>query len=273
MLDYLGQKPGFARLFRFIRANFIFRPCFRVLLGFRRRFDTFEQAQEAARKYILLGHAHQDNLLIHSKLVERARESDYPVFYHWSRMKNPPRRILDLGGNMGNLFYTYQRYLTFQEDTQWNILDLPELRAAGERIAGEKGETRIRYVDSIESAGDIDLFLSSGSLHYFDESLSSLLGRLPHLPRQVIINRVPVCEGEDIYTVQDSRTFLVPCKIRNRSELVSGMGKLGYTLASHWEAHQLSVTVPLYPESSAFRYSGLYFVLVESGVSAGPREN
>jgi putative methyltransferase (TIGR04325 family) len=259
LLDYLGQKQGFARLFRALRKNFLFGPILQFLLGFRRTFSTFKEAEQAAKRYIPSGHEHRDNILMHSRLVERARESDYPVFYYWSKLENPPRRILDLGGNMGNIFYTYQNYLQFPEDTEWSILDLQEVRAAGERVAADKSESRIRYVDSIESSGEIDLFLSSGSLHYFDEPLAGLLGRLPGLPRYVIINRVPVCEGQQIYTVQDSRSFLIPCKIRNRTQLVAEMQELGYELEAFWDAHQLSLRVPLYPDSSAHTYSGFLF--------------
>jgi len=258
-LETMGMKPRYEAFLRMLRSNFITRPLLELALGFRRKFDSLSEARRAAAKFAMSGHEHPTNIARHLEALESLRESDYPVLYYWLQIRPVPRRVLDLGGNVGNLFYAYHRHLHFPCDLKWDIVELPRVREAGERLAIERKENRIRYVDAIRCAEEVDVFLSSGSLQYFDESLPDLLLQLKQLPSHVIVNRVPVSNGKEICTVQDGWTYLVPCKIQNVDALVSGLARIGYGLVENWEANEMRQLVPLYPESSAFRYSGFYF--------------
>jgi putative methyltransferase (TIGR04325 family) len=257
--ETLGTKPRYEWLLQTLRNNFLTRGLLTRALGFRRKFDSLPQARRAAAAFNASGHEHPANVERHLAALEKIRESDYPVLYYWSQIRPMPLRVLDLGGNVGNLFFAYHRYLCFPGDLKWRIVELPSVREAGERLAAEKNEGRIRYVDKIAFAGEVDLFLSSGSLHYFDESLPDLLLQLNNLPPHVIVNRVPVCRGKEICTVQDGWAYVVACKIQNLETLVGSMEKIGYELVESWEVNEMKELVPLYPESSAFRYSGFYF--------------
>ena len=258
-LETMGMKPGYEAFLRMLRSNFVTRPLLELALGFRRKFDSLPEARRAAAAFTTSGHEHPANIARHLEALESLRESDYPVLYYWLQIRPVPRRVLDLGGNVGNLFYAYHRHLHFPCDLKWDIVELPRVREAGERLAIERKENRIRYVDAIRCAEEVDVFLSSGSLQYFDESLPDLLLQLKQLPSHVIVNRVPVSNGKEICTVQDGWTYLVPCKIQNVDALVSGLARIGYGLVENWEANEMRQLVPLYPESSAFRYSGFYF--------------
>lgn len=265
-LERISSRPRYARALKAIRENVLVQPVLGAALGFRRRFKSFSAASRAARFYRNGGHENASNSIRHLESADRLRESDYAVLYYWSQIRPIPRRVLDLGGSVGNLFYAYNEQLHFGDDMTWNIVELPKLRAEGERIATSRNERRVHYVSSIVEAGEVDVFLASGSLHYFDESLPELLARLARPPLHVFVNRVPTCEGEGIYTVQDGWTYLVPCKIRNRGELIRTMISAGYRAAATWDANEMREIVPLYPESSAFRYSGFYFVRPEGEV-------
>jgi len=258
---YLGYPRMLHGVLKILRSAPIFRTLTGFSLAYRKTFRSFEEAQRTACRYIEAGHEHEDDVRIHAALSLRIRESDYPVFYHWARMSPSPSRVFDLGGNIGNLFYAYQNYMKFPEGMRWTIYDIPPIRAAGQLIANHRNESRILFVDSMEPAADCDLLLASGCLHYFEQPLHSLLGSLPKLPRNVIANRMPVSEGPGIVTVQDNKTYLVPCKIHNRSDFVKGMEGIGYRLVEFWPVHELALHVPLYPESSSRTYSGFYFSL------------
>jgi putative methyltransferase (TIGR04325 family) len=259
VFETLGTKPRNEWLLQTLRNNFLPRCLLARALGFRRKFDSLSDARRAAAVFNASGHEHPANVRRHLTALGNIRESDYPVLYYWSQIRPEPLRVFDLGGNVGNLFYAYDRYLRFPDEMAWNIVELPSVRAAGEKLAEEKNESRIRYVETIGSSDDVDLFLSSGSLQYFDDSLPDLLRQLTRLPNHVIVNRVPVCNGKEVCTVQDAWTFLVACKIQNRETLVGSMETIGYELVSSWKAHEMRQLVPLYPESSAFNYSGFYF--------------
>ena len=230
-----------------------------LALGYRRLFGSFAEAHSCASRHIDAGHDHPEGIRDHVALADIVRESDYPVFFFLSDVSNRMQHVFDLGGNVGNLFYVYQRHLKFSDNLRWLVFDLPAQRATGQAMAAERNESRIHFVDSIEDANGADLFISSGSLHYFEEPLSEILGRLDILPRRVIVNRTPCSTAQDLITVQDADSYLVPCKLHSREELVQGMSRLGYTLRGEWPVYERKMWAPLYPDYSNFRYSGFYF--------------
>jgi putative methyltransferase (TIGR04325 family) len=118
----------------------------------------------------------------------------------------------------------------------------------------------VRFSSSIAEASGCDVFIASGSLHYFEEPLHQILASLDALPKFVFVNRTPCSSGPDLITVQDNKSYLVPCKLHSRAGLVSGMQSLGYQLRSEWPVYERRLLVPTHPELSARTYSGFYFV-------------
>lgn len=258
-LTWLGDHPrGRSWLVR-LRSHSFLRSVLERLLGYRRTFGSFAEAQACAARYSHYGHEHPDEIAYHARLCGVVRESDYPVLFFLQENAHNLRTVFDLGGNVGNLFYTYQRCLRFSRDLVWMILDLPEQRRMGESIALERKEMSIRYADSLAEASGVDLFIASGSLHYFEPALHEVLSSLAVLPRQVVINRTPCSFGGDLITVQDAIRSVVPCKLHSRHKLVEGMQQLGYVLRGEWPVHERKLWVPLYPDCSRFSYSGFYF--------------
>ena len=259
VLSVLGNTSlGAAALAR-ARENPLLRPLLEALLGYRRTFATFSDAERCAASYIPIGHEHPDEIEAHTQLADIVRESDYPVLFFLTPTGPKIRTVFDLGGNVGNLFYVYSRYINFPGDLKWLVYDLPMKKSAGEQLAAERGENRIHFVDALAAASGADLFIASGSLHYFDSSLDQMIKGLEKPPRQVIVNRSPVSRGADLISVQDNGPYLVPCKIHSRQKLVDGMQALGYRLSASWPIYERSLWVPLYPDLSSHHYSGFLF--------------
>ena len=261
LLTVLSNRPATRRLFSSLRSQSWLRTRIEPLLGFHRTFSSFAEAQAVASRYIPFGHEHPDEVTFHAALTHLLRESDYPVLFLLSPIAGQMRKVFDLGGSVGNIFYAYNDHLKFSESVRWLIYDLPFIRPIGERLAEKRGEKRIQFADSFEQASGADLFLASGSLHYFELPLQETLSHLPELPRRVIINRTPMSRGADIITIQDNNSFLVPCKLHSRSALIAGMQSLGYSLHSEWPVHERKLLLPLDPHLSARTYSGFYFEL------------
>ncbi len=261
ILILLGESDSLRGSIQALRTMPVIRSLFEWGVAYRRGYSSFAQAQQLANKYIPAGHEHDDDVKMHTQLADRIRESDYPVLYHWREIAAKPGVVFDFGGNVGNVFYAYDKTLRFPTDMTWLVYDIPEIRAAGQLVAKERNESRIVFVESMEDAARCDVFLASGCLHYFIEELDELLASLPSLPRHVFANRTPVTDGPELITLQDNKSFLVPCKIHNRTRLLEGMERLGYKLKSSWTVHELALQVPLYPESSCRYYSGFYFEL------------
>jgi putative methyltransferase (TIGR04325 family) len=259
LLTSLGHRAVGRRLITRIRSNRASRAMLDACLGFRRVFPSFADAQACASKYIPSGHEHPDEIRFHTSISDTVRESDYPVLFHLAPLVAGLHNVFDLGGNVGNLFYAYQSKLTFPAGLTWTVYDLPMKTPLGEKLAAGRAETRIRFATTLAEANGCDVFIASGSLHYFEEPLHEILRSLDCLPGHVFANRMPCSSGSDVITVQDNRSYLVPCKLHNRSTLVTGMQTLGYELQSEWPVHERQLPVPTHPDLSSRTYSGFYF--------------
>lgn len=257
----LGARPASRALVSHLRSNSWLRAPIESLLGFRRTFSSFAEAQAVASRYIPAGHEHPDEVTFHTAISDILRESDYPVLFLLAPIASTFRKVFDLGGSVGNILYAYKDHLEFSSSLTWLVYDLPFIRPAGERLAHKRGESRIRFTDSMRESSGADLLLASGSLHYFEQPLHELLRALEKLPNHVVINRSPFSRGPDVITIQDNHSFLVPCKLHSRSKLLDGMKSLGYRLHMEWPVHERRLLLPLDPHLSARTYSGFYFRL------------
>jgi putative methyltransferase (TIGR04325 family) len=234
-------------------------------VGYRRVFPSFAAASRYAGHFQNVGHEHADNIAHHTGEATHLRESDYPVLFHIAPFASKLKRVFDLGGSVGNLFYSLQGELCFPGDLVWEVYDLPMMRAKGRQLSVEKHEQRIRFTDQLSAASGADLFIASGSLHYFERPLAEILASLESLPDRVLINRTPCtrttrAQDDDIVTVQDNGSYVVPSKIHDAAKLVRSMESLGYTLRAHWPVYERHLWIPMYPDLSSTHYCGFYFV-------------
>jgi putative methyltransferase (TIGR04325 family) len=259
LLTSLGNRAAVRHFIIRIRSNRSSRAVLDACLGFRRVFPSFAAAQACASKYIPAGHEHPDEIRFHTSISETVRESDYPVLFYLAPLVSKLGTVFDLGGNVGNLFYSYQRKLNFPETLIWTVYDLPMKKPIGEKLALSRSETRIRFANALAETDGCDVLIASGSLHYFEEPLHEILRGLERLPQHVFANRMPCSSGADVITVQDNRSYLVPCKLHSRNALIAGMQGLGYELHSEWPVHERRLPVPTHPDLSIRTYSGFYF--------------
>ena len=259
LLTILGRLSAGRRLITHMGSNRVSRPMLDACLGFRRVFPSFADAQACASKYIPSGHEHPDEIRFHTSISGTVRESDYPVLFYLAPLVPGLRNVFDLGGNVGNLFYSYQNELDFPASLTWTVYDLPMKKPLGEKLASARGESRIRFATNLAEASGCDVFIASGSLHYFEQPIHEMLRALERLPKHVFANRMPSSSGSDVITVQDNRSYLVPCKLHSRATLINGMQTLGYQLQSEWPVHERRLPVPTHPDLSGRTYSGFYF--------------
>jgi putative methyltransferase (TIGR04325 family) len=259
LFNFIGNHSSGAKFIARLRSNRFSQATLEALLGFRRTFNSFAEAQACAQEYIRAGHDHPDELRYHISTCDTVRESDYALLFHLAPLVPDLRNVFDLGGNVGNLFYAYQTKLAFPSTLRWTVYDLPSKKPLGENLAAQRAETRIRFADTLADASGCDVFIVSGSLHYFEQPLSEILRSLRDLPKHVFVNRTPYSLGPDLITVQDNRSYLVPCKLHSRTALIWGMQALGYELRSEWPVHELRLLVPTHPDLCSKTYSGFYF--------------
>jgi putative methyltransferase (TIGR04325 family) len=258
-MSLLNRSSSFVALMCALRTWSVCRFVFDSLAGYRRLFPSFAQAEAVARSYLDAGHDSMDNAHNHLNQVRAARPSDYATLFYMNIIMKKAASIFDLGGNVGNLFYCFAQYLDFPQELRWTVYDVPEMLEVGRQLALERHEHRLRFTDSFQDAEGADVFLASGSSHYFESSLPELIRSLKRRPKYVILNRSPLTNRPPVVTIQDARTYLAVCKIHNVDEIVRGFESLNYICVGSWDAPDLSLGIPFYPEYSVRAYRGLFF--------------
>jgi putative methyltransferase (TIGR04325 family) len=249
---------GFAAV-RTARKLPVVRNILGALVGYNQPFPTLKDAAAAIAGYEGGGHHNSSYLSVKIPEAETPRPGDYAALFHLERVASQIHRVFDLGGSVGNLFYCYSKYLNFPSDLRWTVFDLPLTNKVGEDLARSVREERLCFTDQLMDADGQDVFISSGSLHYFEQPLADLLAPLRVKPRYVIVNRAPLVDVPSLATIQDGGTYRLACMLHNRTGLITGMEQLGYELVDSWNIRERSVVIPCYPDLSAKTYSGLFF--------------
>lgn len=256
ILRVLGKTRRGRRWIEGIRGTRLGASVLGWLLGYRRSFETLDEAERAVKPYAKGGHENPANVDWH--LDRAAGTSDYAAFYYLRDRLVCVRKIFDLGGNAGNLYYCYKDYLPLTDDVIWIVYDLPENISRGRALAADRQVHNLQFTDDFQRAAGVDLFIASGSLHYFDKSLPELLEAIDQRPKYILINRTPLTEGPDFAVIQDAGHIRVACMLYNRSKLIADFRRLGYGVLGEWQAPEYGIPVPDRPSSSVDAYTGLW---------------
>ncbi|MCP3726225.1 methyltransferase, TIGR04325 family [Paraburkholderia sp. CNPSo 3272] len=230
-----------------------------LLLGYRRSFQTLREAERAVKPYGKGGHESSENVDLHISFP--ARLSDYAAFYYLRDRLPGIQKVFDLGGNVGILYYCYKDYLPLRGDVSWTVYDLPETISRGRALASSRNVKNLQFTDDFRQIDGTDLFIASGSLHYFDKPVPELLTQAARLPEYVLINRTPLTEGQDFAVVQDGGHIRVACMLYNRSKLIADFQRLGYQVLGEWQSADFRVPVLDRPSSSVGAFTGLWLEL------------
>ena len=138
-LSSMGERSAGCRGIVRLRSDTWARSLINAALAYRRTFSSFAEAQACASSFIQAGHEHPDEIRYHTSISDTVRESDYPVLFHLAPLACQLQRIFDFGGNVGNLFYAYQREVNFSPNLTWSVYDLPVKKPLGEKVAAERG--------------------------------------------------------------------------------------------------------------------------------------
>jgi putative methyltransferase (TIGR04325 family) len=258
VLRRMSRYPAGLALLRSLRTLPLTRAAYIAVVGYNRTFASLRDAEAAIGSAAHGGHGNVFNVELHLKFSLAARPSDYSALFHLRPIISSVRRVFDLGGNVGNLYYCYSKYLQLPRELIWQVLDLPDVIDAGEKLAAERGVSHLAFVSSWEEASGADVLIASGSLHYFEVPLPQMLAKLPILPKYILINRTPLTEGATVSVVQDGGAYRVACMLYNRFDLIRELERLDYLLMDQWDAAELSIDVPGFPEHSVRAYSGLF---------------
>lgn len=233
--------------------------------SFRGVFDDFEQARKSAPQTKAVGF---NSAACAQQFQERryhVYSFDYPVLFWLRCLLRSDSKLFDLGGHVGIQFYSYSRYLQYPGGMQWKVCDLPEITKEGEALAAAEHQHALSFTNRPQDADGSDILLAAGSLQYVEApAFAELLSKLRHKPRHLLINKLPLYDGEQFVTLQNGGSAFHPMYVFNRGEFLNSLGSLGYSLVDSWDVITHPGHIPFHSEKSFPYHSGLYLTAESS---------
>ena len=222
-------------------------------------FPTRQDAERAAASLGPVGYNY--NLVFGPEIrgdLSDPRKRDYPVLFWLAASLAEGSKILNLGGSAGTEYFTYRQFLRFPNRVIWMVCELPHAVEFGNSLRNAVHAPGLVFTSRIEDGAGADIFLSCGAAPYLEQNIATCLQKLKPLPATVLINRIPLYEGETFFTLQSSFNSIVPYRIQNREELIDSMSRLNYRLVDCWYESR-EVVIPFHPRRSVDRFYGFYF--------------
>lgn len=240
----------------------------RLGITYRGIYDSFHEAQQQAisqlaNEYDVINQNKGEHLEQELPVLDkRVLDIDYPLLFWLSRLMQPSQRLLELGGSIGQGFYSFENFFSYPDGLQWVIAELPAAVEAGRKIANQKDETRLAFIDSNDMGEEdaADIFMTAGTLQYMDTSIADTVSQLQRLPKHVLVHNLPAHPTEDFWTLQYLEVCEVPYHISSQANLVSDMEKAGYRLVDRWK-NPRRIEIPYHLEKTVEHYHGFYFTV------------
>lgn len=226
--------------------------------SYRGVFESFAEARASAPGD-KLGFDHPELAHLYDARMGKAFPSDYPVLFWLSRLLPHIGSVFDWGGHIGISYYTYAKYLDFSKRLRWHVGDVPQIVKAGRELAASRAAGSLSFTTEFAEADGLDLLLANGSLQFVEVPLADSLRGLRQLPRHLLVNKVPLYEGDAFVTLENTVHSYNPYRVGNKKAFVESIVACGYALEDTWENPDVSCHIPLHRERSVSSYSGFYF--------------
>jgi putative methyltransferase (TIGR04325 family) len=248
-----------------IIGNAIKREYEREFLSGRSRYrgvyPTFDAAIKAIPAQEKIGYDHAATAALYRDRMKKACQSDYGPLFWLQRILTPDSFVFDFGGHVGVSYHGWQRHLDYGSRMRWLVYDLPAITRVGEELAAESASPGLSFTNTITDGRGCSIFLTAGAIQYADRPLSSVLSELGgRLPSHLIVNKIPLYEGESFVTVQSAGTSFHPYHIYNRAEFVADITSLGYRVVDDWMSSECTCIIPFTKGKDIEAYSGYYFI-------------
>jgi putative methyltransferase (TIGR04325 family) len=250
-----------------------------ALLGWRRRqflakegfgfyfglFDSFR----AARAWLPPSPEFNHDALATEHIevrTQRVFAYDYPVMWWLDRaFRDGARRVLDIGGSVGVHYYAYRLYMELPPELTWRVVEVPAIVSIGRKLTAERPAAGLVFTDDLEEAltsTDAEIGISAGALQYIEDARpGDLLERSKERPMHLLLNKLPLYEGDDFVTTQNiGEGCFAPLHVFNGDRMIRAIEERGYTMRDRWAVHERSLYLPGHPERSFPSFTGLYFV-------------
>jgi len=221
-------------------------------------YKTFSEASASAPANRNVG----DHSIEYLDRIARVFPYDYPVLYWMHTFIDTITTVLDIGGNIGVHFWAYKAYLTYPSTFRWQVIEVPDVVALGVARSSELGDSRLAFSSSFLSIKRPDFVLAAGSVQYIESPrFADIISRFDVKPRYLIINKIPLYDGEEFVTLQNGGSSYHPYRVFNRRDFIDSIVTIGYILRDSWIIPERNFWLPCDSARSFGPSSGLFFQL------------
>ncbi len=239
---------------------------------FRGVYATFAEAEASVSPGARVGYDHAELAGMYRHRIEKANQSDYAVLFWLKSILDEHSFVFDLGGHVGVSYHGWRKYLGYRPGMRWLVHDVPAIVKVGAELAQARPSAGLEFTSDLTAAHGCAIFLAAGSLQYVEESLPALLARIGSLPSHLIVNKMPMYDGETFVTVQSTGRAFHAYRIYNRAAFVAEVTALGYRVVDDWSNREQHCEIPFTRGRDIDAYSGYYFVRDEStSLPDGPK--
>lgn len=232
-------------------------------------YNSYSEARENTPSYIPSGWNNENiaELLIGSKRsrIESGtfQSAHYITLFWLLRLLRNNMQVIDYGGAGGISYELFTQYCNAPPGLKWHVVDVAASVERGK--LRHNSNTAISFGASLVEAPPSDFMLVSGCLQYVEDPLGqlhdSIVDQLCRRPQFILINKIPLTERKDFWTLQNVGPSIVPYHVFCRDRLTSFFESKGYTLRDWWTVPEIGVDIPFHPRFRVPRNSGLLFEL------------
>lgn len=151
--------------------------------------------------------------------------------------------LIDFGGHVGVKFLAFRPFLDLPPEFLWNVVELPPMVEEGKRRNAGKHRA-LAFHHSIAECDNAEIMLLSGVLQYFEQPLDALFAECREKPRYVLVSRLPLCDREGFYTLENFGRVKMAHRVYGREENEATRERLGYDLEVRWRIPYRDFAIP-----------------------------
>jgi putative methyltransferase (TIGR04325 family) len=227
---------------------------------FRGVYGSFAEAEASIPSGERVGYDHAELAGLYRHRMEKANQSDYAVLFWLKGILDERSFVFDLGGHVGVSYHGWRNYLHYKRGMRWLVQDVPAIVKVGAELARERPSEGLEFTSDVRDARGCTIFFSAGAMQYVDRSLTQLLDEVGSRPQHLIVNKMPMYDGESFVTVQSTGRAFHPYRIYNRAAFVAEAASLGYRVVDDWQNREQHCEIPFTRGRDIDAYSGYYFV-------------
>jgi putative methyltransferase (TIGR04325 family) len=214
-----------------------------------RFYGVFDSLEEAKKR---IGHDHPssygdiDLTEINMDSFMEIHKFDYPVILNLLKVRNQFKSLIDFGGHIGVKYYAYKQLVPNMHELIWKVVDVPFCVERGRKEALRRGAANLLFSSNVLEAGECDILLISGALQYVTESIGEILDSMVRFPSLIIINKLPVHLGPEIYTIENFGKAKIPYRFFNKKGFNEKLLSKNFIKIDTWTIPSRNISIPFY---------------------------